>query len=326
MYAGISGLPENREFNDALPAARKQELIDSMTEAVAVITERTAALQSKNGWECGCTDINIAASMQGIENDELRDGAYNGLDEKYSDEAGDTGLVVDSFGVVGTYPPEHWGQGQYASKDNALRRDESVNRGDERIMDDFDPQTEFTAHGDRTFDGLGSHRVTSTTMPVDVIISEYVEGWNAQAMALPPAQRTPEMRNRVVEIYNGSEQTIDLDNGGYFLEIYDDSSQGSTKPSQTITLSGAIAPGATHIVTYDGSDEPLKNNAQQVSGELDHAANHTLVLRKYGGERALYCRAQSYSFVSNYPSDTMIRYRTEHPNDPPGTNEVASPN
>ena len=84
LRGGIAGLPENREFTPDLPPQHKAELIDRMAERVAAITGQTAALQSKNGWECGCTDINIAASMHGIEQEELRDGTYDLLPAKYA--------------------------------------------------------------------------------------------------------------------------------------------------------------------------------------------------------------------------------------------------
>ncbi len=84
LYGGIAGLPENREFTPDLPPQHKAELINRMAERVAAITGQTAALQSNNGWECGCTDINIAASMQGIAQDELRDGVYDLLPGKYA--------------------------------------------------------------------------------------------------------------------------------------------------------------------------------------------------------------------------------------------------
>jgi len=116
MYAGIAGLPENAEFKPDMSAAEKAVIIDRMTERVQVITDRTAALQSMNSWECGCTNINIAASMQGIKQDELRDGAYQGLAEKYAQDTADYGLVVDSFGVVGMNPVKYWGEGEYVSQ------------------------------------------------------------------------------------------------------------------------------------------------------------------------------------------------------------------
>ena len=240
MYAGIAGLrenreftaalrenrelnavlPENRELNAVLLEKKKAELIDLMTEKVTVITDRTAALQSKNDWECGCTNINIAASMQGIEEDELREGIYDGLAKKYADEAADTGLVVDSFGIVGMHPAEYWGDGINTSRSNTLRRKTKIYRGDNLILDPFHPESEFKSHGEKAFDQIGQHKHTSDNTPTDLIISEYIEGWNEEALASPDHERTQDQRNRVIELYNGSDKTIDLGNDQYFLEIY----------------------------------------------------------------------------------------------------------
>lgn len=83
MRAGIAGLPENRAYHDQLPDDEKAALIARMVEQVAVIIQRTAELQSLNGWEYGCTDINIAASMQGIGHEDLRNRTYLGLTDKF---------------------------------------------------------------------------------------------------------------------------------------------------------------------------------------------------------------------------------------------------
>ena len=505
MYAGIAGLPENREWNDELPEAEKEILIARMVERVAVITERTAAQQSLNSWECGCTDVNIAATMQGIKADELRDGAYEGLGKKYAEEAGDTGLVVDSFGIVGLYPKEYWGSGDTTSRDNDLRRTGEVFRGDNLILDPFDPPTQYTGHGNNNFSNIGQHTVTSTNIPSDMFISEYIEGWNQAALQQTASERDPDDHNRAIELYNGSDETIDLGNGQYFLEIYtggpdtrtvvtppllvkktislesdvtfefdkaeirgeasDDLQQvvkalndadifseilisgytcdlgpdaynqvlserradsvksflqeaglkdvairteglgeanprlpniseanrarnrrvditfvtkegeefetsvaesdaggpkkveytflvpipptvhevesepagsmvageyyeGGDSPRQVIGLNGAVEPGQTFTVAYSESDDELKDKAQLVTNQLDFLPNETLVVRRLGGEMALNCRAQSYAYVTNYPSVPFIRYPNPDPVPaprPPNV-EVASPN
>jgi outer membrane protein OmpA-like peptidoglycan-associated protein len=232
MYAGIAGLPENREWDDNMPDDEKAALIATMTERVTVITERTAAEQSLNSWECGCTDINIAASMQGIPHEEMRDGTFDGLAQKYAEEAGDTGLVVDSFGIVGQHPEQYWGDGEHVSQANVLRRKGEIHRGDNLLLDPFHPVTEFSAHGDRNHEHLGQHQHTSDNIPTDLFISEYVEGWNEEALQKPASEREPDERNRVVELYNGSDETIDLGNGQYFLEIY---AGPGTKTSTVVT-------------------------------------------------------------------------------------------
>lgn len=221
MYAGIAGLPENFEYNDDLSDEEKAVIVERITERVQVITDRTAAMQSFNGWECGCTDVNIASSMQGIANDDLREGTFDGLAEKYKDDAADRGLVVDSFGVVGMYPQSHWGDKEHVTHNNVLRRKTEVFRGDNLILDPFHPAAEFTAHGDRNHERLAQHAHTSGNIPTDLIISEYVHGWNEEALESPEHERDPDHRNRVLELYNGSDKTIDLGKDQYFLEIYE---------------------------------------------------------------------------------------------------------
>jgi hypothetical protein len=336
MFAGIAGLPENREFDPNMSDEEKAVIIDRMTEQVQVITDRTTALQSMNSWECGCTNINIAASMQGIKEDELRDGAYDGLAEKYAEDAADNGLVVDAFGVVGMHPADYWGDGEYVSQSNVLRRKNEIFRGDNLILDPFHPETEFTAHGDGNHNNLGQHSHTSGNIPTDLVISEYIEGWNKEALKLPPQDRDPKQRNRVVELYNGSEERIDLGNDQYFMEIYagpgtgtmaaGEYSDGDMDPRQVIGLNGAVEPGETWIIAFDQSDDNIKEKANEVTGQLDFQPNETLVVRRMGGEMALNCRAQSYAYVINYPPEPYIRYQDPYPRNPPGNDEVASPN
>lgn len=66
----------------------------------------------------------------------------------------------------------------------------------------------------------------------DLIISEYIEGSSF---------------NKVIEIYNGTGQTIDL--SAYSLELY---ANGSATASQTLTLSGTLDNGKTYVI-YHGS-------------------------------------------------------------------------
>jgi len=506
MYAGVAGLPENRQWNDNLPEARKAELIASMTERVTLITERTAAMQSHNGWDCSCTDINIAASMQGIAFEGLRNGTYESLGNHYAYEAGDSGLVVDSFGMVGTHPASFWGDASHSTANNVLRRKDVIFRGDSLILDPFDPATEFTSEGDRRFEKLGQHQVIAENQPTDVFISTYAEGWNQESLQQPESARDPNQRNRIVELYNGSNKTIDLGESQYFLEIYEaqpgasasqavatppvlakrtislqsdvtfdfdksairpeasadlrqvvsvlneadifseilivghtcdmgsdeynlelskrradsvmsylqqaglkdvpvrtegrgeeeprlpntseenrsmnrrvdivfvaaegkdvqtivdqsdplarrryeftfmapipptvqsvDSQpassmlaggyyQGDMNPRQVIGLNGAIEPGKTFVVAYSESDEAIRDIASEVTNLLDFKPNETLVLRRLGGEMALYCRASAYSYTANYPAQPLIRYPQAETALPNRNDGVASPN
>lgn len=344
MYAGIAGLPENSGFRPDMDEAKKAELVGRMTEKVTNITEWTSAIQNKIGWECGCTEVNIAATMQGIGQDELRDGTYAGLAEKYVEDAGDTGFVVDSFGVVGMHPMEYWGDRQYVSRENSLERKPEVYRGDNLVLDPFSPATEFVPHGDRQFEHLKKHVMTADNVPTDLIISEYIEGWNAASLAKLPAERDPMQRNRVIELYNGSKKTIDLGTDQYFLEIYGPGTattsvpvenamrngeyyKGDSKPRQVIGLNGAIEAGQAYVVAFSDSDEVLTEAADLVTGQLDFKANDTLVVRRLGGEMTLSCRAQAYSYVTTHPAlPPIILQSDESSRQRPSEIEVASPN
>jgi outer membrane protein OmpA-like peptidoglycan-associated protein len=506
MYAGIAGLPENRAWSDDLSDEQKQAQVASMTEKVTVITERVSALQSLNAWECGCTDVNIAASMQGIGQGELREGVYDSLALKYSEEAGDTGLVVDSFGIVGTYPALHWGDGEHISRDNVLRRKGEVYRGDNLILDPFHPATEFSAHGDGAHGHVGQHAHSSASFPTDLIISEYVYGWNAAALAQPESERDPDQRNRAIELYNGSDRTIDLGDDQYFLEIYGDPGadtrtvatppllikktislesdvtfdfdkaeirgeasedlkkvigvlneaeffsevlisghtcdlgsdaynldlsrrraesvrnylqqtglkdvairteglgetqprlpntseanrsrnrrvditfvtrageeietsvtqadpsqakkyeytfllpvpptvhevesepagtmaageyrEGGMRPRQVIGLNGAVEPGQVWTIASSEADDAIKEQANELTGQLDFEPHETLVLRRLGGDMALSCRSHAWTHVINYPSVPLIRHPDpdDPPEPPPEPPDFASPN
>lgn len=508
MYGAVAALPENREFDPDADPDGQQPIVARMTERVQEITDRVAAAQSRDAWECGCTDINLAGSMQGIAEDELRDGVYQALAEKYTEDAADTGLVVDSFGIVGLYPVDHWGDASHATRENTLRRKAPVYRGDNLLLDPFDPAAEFTPHGERNFGHLRQHRHETPNIPTDLFISEYIEGWNAEALAMPETERDPADRNRSLELYNGTRREIDLGAAQYILEIYgtgaepqpraqavafpartvrqtislaadvtfdfdrseirpqasrtldelitsmndtdifsevlvtghtcdigtDEYNQGLSErransvrryleqhglevsavraegkgeleprlpntsqgnrslnrrvditfvtregvaveetiiageggqpdryvytftqpeeqaaaaaavtapaqpaaapgqfiegerePRQVIGLNGVIEPGETFVVTYDESDEALIEAADLVTGQLDYLPNETLVIRRFGGEMALHCRAHAYAFVANFPPLPWIRPPFPGPVNPPPPPDRASP-
>jgi outer membrane protein OmpA-like peptidoglycan-associated protein len=272
MYAGIAGLPENREFKPDMSEEEKADIIDRMIERVQVITDRTAALQSMNSWECGCTNINIAASMQGITEDELRDGTYDGLADKYAEDAAEKGLVVDAFGVVGMYPANHWGEGDYSSEENVLLRKTFVYRGDNMILDPFSPETEYSSAGYPNLGALGNHSITSDSIPTDLFISEYVEGWNTEALKQPDQDRDPEQRNRVLELFNGSDETIDLGNDQYFLEIY----AGPGTPTRTVVTPPLLVKKTISLesdVVFEFDKADIKADASEDLTKVSEALN-----------------------------------------------------
>ncbi|NND44300.1 MAG: OmpA family protein [Xanthomonadales bacterium] len=208
MFGAIAGLPENAEFM-SIPEEDEEaraRVTGVMVERSNEIIERTNAAQNRNDWDCSCTNVNLAASMRGIADEDLREGTWEGLAQKYTDEAGDTGLVVDAFGIVGRYPVYAWGSQDLNSREHILRRQPRIYRGDSLLLDPFDPAHEWVGAGGRDFSGLGSHDYDSVNTPTDLFISEYVIGDRAVPVA---AAKPPGLVKTTITL--DSEVTFELD-------------------------------------------------------------------------------------------------------------------
>jgi hypothetical protein len=69
--------------------------------------------------------------------------------------------VVDVIGQIGFNPGIEWGSGLTSTMDNTLRRKPSIEAGDTNSSDAFDPAVEWNGFAIDTFDGLGSHAITT---------------------------------------------------------------------------------------------------------------------------------------------------------------------
>lgn len=89
----------------------------------------------------------------------------------------------------------------------------------------------------------------------DLFISEYVEGWS---------------NNKAIEIYNPTDQTIDL--GDYVIQRY---SNGSTSAStgQSVQLSGTIGSHETYVAVIDKRDPDGIGQEAPVWDELEALAD-----------------------------------------------------
>lgn len=67
------------------------------------------------------------------------------------------GMVIDSFGQLGTDPGEAWEGGGVSTANQTLRRKCDVAGADTDTSDAFDPSVEYDSFPMNTFDGLGSH-------------------------------------------------------------------------------------------------------------------------------------------------------------------------
>ncbi|MGH2995249.1 MAG: Ig-like domain-containing protein, partial [Gaiellaceae bacterium] len=73
--------------------------------------------------------------------------------------------VVDSIGQRGFNPGTEWGKGLTSTADNTLRRKPTVQSGDTSTSDVFDPALEWDGFPIDTFDGLGSHSISTDAAP-----------------------------------------------------------------------------------------------------------------------------------------------------------------
>ncbi|MFN9111634.1 MAG: lamin tail domain-containing protein, partial [Bacteroidota bacterium] len=96
----------------------------------------------------------------------------------------------------------------------------------------------------------------------DLFISEYVEGNST---------------NKAIEIYNGTSASINLNQ--YRVSIY---SNGATSPSNSITLTGTISAGGTHVLASTAVS--LFSIANQTWSNLNFNGNDAVALEKINGE------------------------------------------
>ena len=68
---------------------------------------------------------------------------------------------VDVIGQIGFDPGTEWGTGLTSTMDNTLRRKQTIEAGDTNPSDAFDPATQWDGFATNTYDGLGSHTVTT---------------------------------------------------------------------------------------------------------------------------------------------------------------------
>ena len=71
------------------------------------------------------------------------------------------GVIVDVIGQVGADPGVEWGSGDATTADHTLRRKPGVQAGDPDGSDVFDPSSQWVGFPIDSFDGLGSHTIST---------------------------------------------------------------------------------------------------------------------------------------------------------------------
>jgi predicted extracellular nuclease len=100
--------------------------------------------------------------------------------------------------------------------------------------------------------------------PVELFISEYIEGSS---------------NNKAVEIYNGTNATINLATGGYAVLMY---FNGATSAGLTINLTGSVLAGDVYVVAHSSAVSAILAQADQTAAGGWFNGNDSVVLRKGG--------------------------------------------
>jgi hypothetical protein len=177
------------------------------------------------------------------------------------------GSVLDSVGQVGAAPKS------VAMQEN-LSRDLAKNQGcdvDTKIDDAFDPSEKFQ---DRAAAG---EIVQQRQEKCDRMTDLFIDG-------VASAQSS----NTAVVLRNDTGGAIDLDRGGYAIEVY---FAGSNVPGRKIALEGSINPGNSFIVASPDAEGGVLQQANLVTPSVRVSPGDSVVLRR--GSSITDCRGVS---------------------------------
>lgn len=96
----------------------------------------------------------------------------------------------------------------------------------------------------------------------ELFISEYIEGSSF---------------NKVIEIYNGTGNPVDLGAQNYQIQIY---FNGSSSAGNTINLTGTVLDGDVFVVAHDDANTDILAQADQTTSDLSFNGDDAVVLRR----------------------------------------------
>ncbi len=97
--------------------------------------------------------------------------------------------------------------------------------------------------------------------PTELFFSEYIEGSS---------------NNKALEIYNGTGSAVDLDAGGYSIQMF---FNGNTSPGLTLNLTGTVADGDVYVLAQSSADATILAQADQTNGSGWFNGDDAVVLR-----------------------------------------------
>lgn len=112
------------------------------------------------------------------------------------------------------------------------------------------------------FMGLLLGPIAARAMPIELFISEYIEGSS---------------NNKALEIFNGTGAAVNLVTGGYNIQMF---FNGSASAGLTINLNGAVADGDVFVLAQASADAAILAEADQTNGAGWFNGDDAVVLRK----------------------------------------------
>jgi hypothetical protein len=171
-------------------------------------------------------------------------------------------FLIDAIGQVGLDPGTEWGSNLTSTMDNTLRRKPSVQGGDTNDADAFDPSIEWDGFATDTFDGLGSHSITTGGDAAPNVAST------------DPANGAGEVATSANVTINFSEP-VAAASGWYSISCTTSGAHPATQSggpqSYTLDPDTDFAEGESCTVTIDGS----KVTDVDADDPPDQAANHS---------------------------------------------------
>lgn len=223
---------------------------------------------------CSCASAGIEAAMEVVPNktEDMIDAVIVAKNRAQR--------TVDSIGQIGVVPEKkYWGNDQIKTKDTNLVRQVETCKGDNNELDEFTPEETWqNANGPQLSilanKSLGQHKLlckdedTEKTLDEqkenkgeNLIISQYIEGQG---------------NNQALELYNGSNEAIDLLADNYQLEVF---FHGYDFPGEVIQLKGLIEPQSTFVVADAGAAADIANKANQKVNGLVFKGADAVVLK-----------------------------------------------
>ncbi len=216
------------------------------------------------GSSCSCASAGIEAAMEIVPN-KAEDMIDAVIVAKNRAER-----TVDSIGQIGKIPEQkYWGDSNIKTKDTNLVRNSDVCDGDYNELDEFSPAETWSSNGN--ISDLGQHKLLCKEVDDEkdaeeakqdkLIISQYVEGQGS---------------NQALELYNGSNKSVDLLMDNYQLEVY---FHGYDFPGEVIQLKGLIEPQSTFVITDANAAADVSTTANQKVNGLVFKGADAIVLK-----------------------------------------------